>query len=99
MATQNHIDNFGDQSGFYEVEAMYLPLGTYVKALPSNGIFARTGTIIPALDQADFDAGQTDGVAITTAGWVEFYVEGAECDVADSAGVAIDANTVDQSSL
>jgi len=99
MPTALHTANYGVQTGYFEVKALYLPLGTYVMALPVDGIFSSAGTIDPALDQADFTAGKTDGVEITTAGWVEFYISGAEGDVADSAGAAIAANTQDQSAL
>lgn len=99
MATALYEANFGVQTGYFSIKAMYLPVGTYVKALPVDGVIKGTGTIIPAIDQADFDAGKTDGVAITVAGWLEFYIADAECDVADSAGAAIAANTQDQSAL
>ena len=99
MATANYLANYGDQAGFHYVAAIYFPLGTYVKALPTNGIFVSAGTVVPAIDQADFTAGKSDGVEITTAGWVQFVITGAETDVADSVGTTQAANTVDQSAL
>ena len=99
MATALYTANYGVQTGYFDIKAMYFPVGTYVKALPTDGVIKGTGTIIPAIDQADFDAGASDGVAVTVAGWLEFYISDAECDVADSAGSTIAANTQDQSAL
>lgn len=99
MATALYTANYGVQTGYFEIKALYFAAGTYVKALPVNGVIKSTGTIIPAIDQADFNAGKTDGVAITVAGWLEFYISDAEGDVADSAGAAIAANTQDQAAL